>query len=268
MEIVTIPAQERARWDRVLNDFEGVSLSSSISISDIRIHDAVCEGPMLDVLIKLFLQIFPEDRRYVGYIRECAQRQASEGESVIVHQRVFELDGVHVGFQLFNYLARRNFGFGRYVGFLPVHRGNGFYRLVHENTMEILRADAASLGRPEPLGFCAEVDSPAAAETEEEHRIREKRILVFQRLGGKLLDVDYVEPPAIQGMSVDDPQVMEEAEPRPMHLCFFPMSPQDPFDADVFRALVLGVLVDNYRYSEDSPVVQRVLSSIKTESVD
>jgi GNAT superfamily N-acetyltransferase len=237
---------------------------SEISPSTITIHEATTDNPLLvEALTRLFVEIFPEDCRYTGYIRDCARRALEDDPLAVIHQWVVEYQGEYIGLRLFNYLRQRNFGFTRYVGLLPAYHRLGIGRWIHQKAIEQIKADAAAQGQPTPIGFCGELDHPAAAPDDRERRIREQRVEIFHRMGVIVLDIDYFEPPMIQGMRVDDGQTLVGVEPEPMLFCLTPFRPITQPSPEQIAELVVGVLVDNYRLSEDSWYVRRVLASIR-----
>ena len=236
---------------------------SEISSSAITIQEATTDNlSLVEALIRMFVEIFPEDRRYTGYIRDCARRALEDDPLAVIHQWVVGYQGEYVGFRLFNYLRRRNFGFSRYVGLLPAYRGIGIGRWIHQKTIEQIKADAAAQGQPTPIGFCGELDHPATAPDERERRIREQRVEIFRQLGVVVLDVDYFEPPMVQGMRVDDDQSLVGVEPEPMLFYLTPFQPITRPSPEQIAELVVGVLADNYRLGEDNWYVCQVLASI------
>jgi GNAT superfamily N-acetyltransferase len=244
--------------------YQEESMSPSEISTRITIHEATADNPpLVKALIRLFVEIFPEDRRYTGYIRDCARRALEDEPLAVIHQWVIEYQGEYVGFQLFNYLRRCNFGFSRYTGLLPAYRGLGIGRWIHEKVIEQIKADAAAHGQPTPIGFCGELEHPAAAHDEREKRIRERRVEIYRNMGDIVLDIDYLEPPIVQDMPVDDEQSLLGVEPEPMLFCLNPFQPITRPSPEQIAELVVGVLVDNYRLSEDSWYVRRVLAAIR-----
>jgi GNAT superfamily N-acetyltransferase len=245
--------------------WQGENMSrSEISSSAITIHEATTDNlSLVEALIRMFVEIFPEDRRYTGYIRDCARRALEDDPLAVIHQWVVGYQGEYVGFRLFNYLRRRNFGFSRYVGLLPAYRGLGIGRWIHQKTIEQIKADAAAQGQPTPIGFCGELDHPATAPDERERRIREQRVEIFRQLGVVVLDVDYFEPPMVQGMRVDDDQSLVGVDPEPMLFYLTPFQPITRPSPEQIAELVVGVLADNYRLGEDNWYVCQVLASIR-----
>lgn len=231
----------------------------------LEIHETTVDAPtLLDTLIDLYIAIFPEDRRYVPYICECAERAKQQDDPLaVIHQWVVTCAGKPVGLRLFNYLKRRNFAFGRYVGLLPPYRGMGIGRFIQERTIEQLHRDARNNSFSEPIGICGEVDDPALAKDERERRVRERRVQIFERLGAIWLDVNYIEPTMIRGIEPDNPEELERLEPKRRLFYLAPIQPISKPTPELTTELVKGVLIDNYRLSETSWYVRQALESIQ-----
>lgn len=243
-----------------------------------RIEAATADRPQLvDRLVELFVEIFPEDRRYVDYIRHSAAEAHRENHPVRIHQWLVAYGGEYVGFRLFNFLKSYNIGFSRYLGLRAAFRGRRIGRFVHDKTMAQIAQDSqaarprgatlaqpplAQAGVPNPsLGLCGEVDHPAAARTAAERRRREQRLAIYQRLGAILLDVDYYEPTVVQGMPAAAPEYAQ-SEPDRMLLYLVPHQKAFvPEEAQVAH-IVKAVLIGNYRLPADSWYVQNALDSI------
>lgn len=235
-----------------------------MDISAVTFHEVDAHDPsQIDALVRMFVEVFPEDRRYTAYIRERACRAAHDDPLTIKHQWIVECEGKYVGFRVFSYMRRHNFGYSGYVGVLRPYRGQGIGRWIHQQTIEQIKADAMAEGQPPPIGFCGELDHPMTAPNERERQIRERRVEIFQRLGTILLDVDYYEPIVVQGMPLDDEQSLLGVEPDPMLLYLTPFQPDIQLAPEQIADIVVGVLVDGYRLSEDSWYVRRALESIR-----
>lgn len=215
---------------------------------------------LLEQLLALFLTMFPEDARYTAYIRQCVAEPVTP--LAIRHQWLIQWDGEPVGFRLFNYMRRASIGFDRYMGLLPHVRGLGLGHTLHRLALDQIAQDARAAGLPPPDAMVAEVDPPNNATSEPKRLQFIARANIVRRLGALPLDVAYIEPPMIQGVPVDDPALLEGVGLQPMMLWFTPLQPGwRPDRADVER-FVLALLVDNYRMSHNSPIVQQVLASI------
>ncbi|MEM7115470.1 MAG: GNAT family N-acetyltransferase [Chloroflexota bacterium] len=219
----------------------------------------------IEQLIALFIEIFPEDASYADYIRRSAAAATPDNPTAIIHQWLVTYHDEPIGFRLFNYLRRYNLGFSRYLGLTSAYRGLGIGRYLHEQTIERLKQDAASLNQPAPLGFCGEVDHPAGATIAAEKKRREERIAIYQRLGATLLDIDYYEPTAIQGVQIaSDDRLSNVGSMRPdqMYLYFVPFVAGFVPTKRQMGDMVTAVLVDNYGLAADSWYVKNALKSL------
>lgn len=217
---------------------------------------------LLDTLIQLFVQIFPEDQRYVASIRACAHLSPEGTNLELFHCWVIEYEGQYVGLRLFNYLRRRNFGFGRYIGLLPAYRNRGIGRLVWQRISDQLCRDASANHQGMPTGLCSELDKPAAAPTPEQVQVCKERVEIFKRMGAQILDVHYFEPPMIQDAPVDEPEELVGLGPQPMLLQFTPIQPGITMTPQQTSEIIKGILIDHYHLPEDSWYVRHALYSI------
>jgi GNAT superfamily N-acetyltransferase len=217
------------------------------------------EETLHDVLVGLFVQLFPAYRRYVPHIQASLRLGERLNPHVRPHHVLVTADGTYAGFLLFNYLKRYNVGFGRYVGVLPAYQGRGAGTLMHDWALECIRGDAQDGGREIPLGLCTEVDAPETAPNVEERTLRERRLGFFQRYGAIGLDVDYREPAWIRS-SVLTPE--EAIRPQPMRLLLFPIRPVTSLSKAQTRHVVEGILLDHYLLEKNSPFVQSVIRSV------
>jgi GNAT superfamily N-acetyltransferase len=227
-------------------------------------HNVTEDTPdLLVVFIRLFMQVFPNDKRYVRHIREAA-RAAKEGQpDKLYHLWLVQYGDDFAGFRLFNYVRKLNFGISGYIGFLPEYRGLGLGNLVQQRVLEQLRLDAAEAGQPTPIGIVGEMDRPSAATTDEERRIRRQRVEIFRRMGAVVLNIDYVEPPMIVGLGVDNPEDMQGATAEPSLLYVIPNDKTTRVEPQTMEYIVRGIYAYSYRLTEgNNPYLQRVLDSI------
>ena len=220
------------------------------------------ETPYQDVLLGLFRATFPNSLRYVPHIRKSMKLGMALNPRLIPHHWLILQDHQPIGFTLFNYLIESNMGFGRYIGVDPDHRSAGIgYRIIQETKKQIC-ADAQKQAKPEPIGFCTEVDSPAQAKSEQEREIYQRRIEYFLHKCGAIdLDVDYLEPVMIRNQEAGDDPL--PAEPIPMHLILNPVRAEiSHVSPDMTRKLVAGVLVDHYCLDPGDKIVKIILNSI------
>ena len=162
-------------------------------------------------------------------------------------------------------MRRHNLGFSRYLGLTSAYRGLGIGRYLHEQTIKQLKQDAAMLNQPAPLGFCGEVDHPAGATTTAEKQRREERIAIYKRLGATLLNIDYYEPTAIQGVQIASDERLANAGaigPDQMYLYFVPFVSGFVPTKHQMGEMVTAVLVDNYGLHSDSWYVKNALKSL------
>ena len=219
----------------------------------------------IEQLIALFVEIFPEDASYASYIRQSAAAATPDNLTAIIHQWLVTYRGEPIGFRLFNYLRRHNLGFSRYLGLTSAYRGLGIGRYLHEQTIKQLKKDAAGLNQPAPLGFCGEVDHPAGATTAAEKKRREERIAIYKRLGATLLDIDYYEPTAIQGVQIASDDRLSHVgamHPDQMYLYFVPFVAGFVPTKRQMGKMITAVLVDNYGLDSDSWYVKNALKSL------
>lgn len=231
---------------------------SALTMYAITRHDL----SLLDTLIQLFWQIFPDDRRYTASIRQSAHLAPEGTHRELFHLWLIAYEGKYIGLRLFNYLPLRNIGFGSYIGLLPAYRHRGIGRLIWQKIAEQLCVDAALKQRAVPLGLCSELADPAVARTPEQRRICEERVAIFKRMGAVILNVQYVEPVMIQDALVDDPLDLVGREPRPMLLQLTPIQPGKTITAQQTAEMVKGVLLDHYHFPANSSYVRDVLASI------
>jgi len=213
-------------------------------------------------LLELFTRIFPEYRRYDAQILRSMQSGRELNPRLLPHHWLIFNDDRAIGFTLFNYLIEKNFGFGRYIGVDPAQRSSGIgLRIIRETKQQICE-DAKIYNHPQPIGYCAEVESAAMARNEKEKEINIRRLDYFiNRCGAIELDVDYLEPTMIQGQNAAGDSL--PPEPTPMHLLLYPINPnRNVVDPDETRMMIEGVLFDHYRLDPENNSVKTILNSI------
>jgi GNAT superfamily N-acetyltransferase len=221
------------------------------------------DSPYLPVAIDLFKEIFPEDTRYVPYLRACALQRSPSHPATFDHVWVVEQQGRYVGVRIFSYVHTRNFGHGAYIGVLPPYRSQGLGAWLAKQTLAQLCVDAAHLSHPEPLGYCIEVERVEDAADEAERRDSERRLAFHHRCGGIILDVDYTEPPMIEGVDYITSEELAGEEPRPMHLVLIPAHPGIELSQDQVIDLMAGTYLDVYRLARDSWYLRQAMASIR-----
>ncbi len=224
-----------------------------------RIREVVgLDAPHLPAAIELFREIFPEDVRYVPYLRACARQRSPDHPATFDHVWLVEVDGDFAGVRIFSYVHTRDLGHGAYVGLLEPYRGLGIGTWLVEKTLRQLQADAEAFGRPEPLGYAVEVEPVDPA-----HREADRRLAFHLQAGGVPLDVDYLEPPMIRGVSYIAPEQLTGVEPKPMELVFYPTQPDRRLGREEQIQIVEGLILDVYRLDRRDPLFQRAIDSIR-----
>lgn len=218
------------------------------------------DSPLLDVACNLFAEIFPEDIRYLPYVRACAQGQHPSHPKTYDHVWLVQQNGVWTGVRIFSYITTRDFGHGAYIGFLPNHRGRGVGRWLVQQTLAQLDEDAQRFGRAGALGYLVEVERPIDADNETERRVREKRLRFHRQCGGIILPVPYIEPVMIEGVDYIMPEEMQGEEPRPMHLTLVPTERGAGAPSFNLVDLVYGIYYDVYRLPRGHEFVANSLS--------
>jgi hypothetical protein len=237
-----------------------------MTLPDIIIREVKSKDSALhNILLSLFAEIFPSYMRYLPHIRSSLEQGDTLNPRVLPHHWLVKLadnEGAFIGFELFNYLHRYNIGFGRYIGTRAEKRNEGVGMQLIRASVKQIASDARRFGRPEPLGFCAEVESPRLATTPEEREIRERRLRYFQESCGAVeLNLDYLEPVMIRSF-------IEATEwtqpPTSMHFIVFPCDPsRTSFTPEETKKMAEGVLLDHYGLPADNNLVQHVLESVK-----
>jgi hypothetical protein len=226
------------------------------------IHE-VCPGDefLRDELLRLFAEIFPKYKRYMPQIQKSIDLGKALNPKVEPHHWVVEFNGQLVGFTLFNYLIEGNFGFGRYIGVDPNCRKSGIGMQIVHQTLEQIRIDAKYYKKPNPIGFCAEVESPSVTDDTQEIRLRGRRLDYFIfKCGALELNVDYLEPPYIRGTMNNGEYI--EASPTPMHLILFPDQPRDNIDIETTQMMVKNVYSDHYLFTSEQEFIKTVMDSV------
>ena len=198
------------------------------------VTDQTPEG--LNTLLDMFCQVFPHETRYLPHIRDSAS-QARIGTRYRLW--LFLVEGKPVGFRVFSYLERFNFGLSAYVGFLPEARGQGHARYFQQMVLdELVRAAAPR----QPIGLVGEMPLPVDEESK-------RRAAIFQHLGAIILPLDYIEPGGLRGMSAEAPD-------KPSVLYLVPII---EYHDGLLPTIVRGVYEDGYRLPPDHPYIRRLL---------
>lgn len=222
------------------------------------------DSPYLPAAMDLLKAIFPEYKRYVPGLRIWALQRSPAHPATLDHLWVIEKAGEPIGLRLFCYIHTRNVGYGSFIGLLEPHRCHGVSSWLVKQTLAQLCADARQFGRVEPPGYVIEVEPVQAAADEADRLVRERRLAFHLKNNAYLLDVDYVEPPTIQGLDVIPAADLANVVPTPMQLAFYPVHPGTKLtEAEVIN-VVEALYVDSYRLEPDSWYVRRAIASIAT----
>ena len=218
------------------------------------------DSPLLDVACKLFAEIFPEDLRYLPYLRACALGQNPSHPRTYDHVWLVQQAGEWIGVRIFSYITTRDFGHGAYIGFLPNRRGQGLGRWLVEQTLAQLEEDAHLFGREGVKGYLVEVERPIDADNGTECELRAKRLQFHRQCGGIILPVPYTEPVMIAGVDYIAPEQMQAELPRPMHLMLIPTAAGRQAPGLDLLGFIYGIYYDVYRLPDGHEFVKRSTS--------
>ncbi len=220
------------------------------------------DSDLLDAACKLFVEIFPEDRRYLPYLRACAQGRHPSHPRTFDHVWLVEQGGEYVGLRVFSYIVTRDFGHGAYIGFVPRARGKGLGRWLVEQTHIQLDEDARRFGRVGPIGYLVEVERPIDAESEAAREESIRRLQFHRQCGAIFLPVPFIEPVMIAGVDYLRPEDLDGESPRPMHLVFIPSKRGLEIRNLDLTNLVHGLYLDVYRLSPQHEFVRNALQHL------
>ena len=228
------------------------------------IHEVVgVDSPLLETACSLFEAIFPEEGRYLPYLRACSLGQNPSHPNTYDHVWLVRQDEEWVGIRIFSYITTRGFGHGAYIGLTPGHRGCGLGSWLVEQTLAQLDEDAQKFGRKAAIGYLVEVERPMDADNKEQRDYRRKRLEFHRQCGGIILPVSYTEPVMIEGVHYLDPVDLRDEKPRPMHLVFIPSKLGSSLAHLDLVDLVSGTYIDVYRLQPDHEFIRKSLSFLK-----
>ncbi|MBV6395698.1 MAG: hypothetical protein HFACDABA_01278 [Anaerolineales bacterium] len=226
------------------------------------LHEARGNPDLIQIACNLFESIFPEDRRYIPYIRACAQGTHPAHPNTRDHVWLVRHAGEWVGVRVFSFITTRNFGHGAYIGFTDALRGKGLGRWLVEQTHVQLEMDARQLGRPGSIGYLVEVERPADAESGQGRSDSERRLRFHRRCGAIILPVPFMEPVMIEGVDYLSPSDLAGESPRPMHLVWLPSEHGKKVQALNLVDLIHGLYLDVYRLPTNHLYVRRALAPL------
>ena len=225
------------------------------------LHEVVgSDSPLLDIACRLFTQIFPEDRRYVPYVRACAQGEHPSHPRTIDHVWLVRRNGAWIGIRVFSYIKTRDFGHGAYIGFVDRERGKGLGSWLVAQTLRQLTLDAQRFGRPGVSGYLVEVERSIDAISAEERARAEDRLRFHRQAGGLILPVPYTEPVMIEGVDYLSPEDLLGEQPRPMHLVLIRSELGKSLRNLDLIDFVHGIYCDVYRLPPEHEFVCRSIS--------
>ncbi len=228
------------------------------------IRDVVSlDSPYLPIAMELFSTIFPSYQRYLPDLAICSLQRSPEHPAALDHLWVLERAGEPIGVRVFRYLYPHNVGYGAFIGLLEPYRDHGICSWVVKQTMVQLCADAQLFGRDAPLGYVVEVAPISAAKDEADRIVSKRRIAFHLKNGAYLLNVDYFEPPTIEGSDIILATDLVGAAPTRMELAFYPICPGTRLtDAEVIT-VIEALYFDYYCLDPDDEYVRRAIASVK-----
>lgn len=218
------------------------------------------DSDLLDAACRLFAEIFPDETRYLPYLRACAQGRHPSHPRTLDHLWLIQLDGEWAGVAVFSHIVTRSFGHGAYVGILPHAQGRGLGKWILSQMLDQLDEDARQFGLSGSIGYLGEVERPMDARTEEERVLSERRLHFHRQCGGVILPVPFIEPVMIESVDYLDPRDLAGESPRPMYLVFVPTERGAKISNLDLADFIHGIYLDVYRLPEQHEYVRRALS--------
>lgn len=226
------------------------------------LHEVHAEAGLLDVACNLFESVFPEDKRYLPYVRACAQGTHASHPYTYDHVWLVRQDGEWVGVRIFSFITTRTFGHGAYIGFTPSARGRGLGRWLVDQTQAQLEMDAQKFGKPGSIGYLVEVERVIDAHSEQERIESERRLQFHRQCDAIVLPLPFMEPVMIEGVDYLSPKDLEGESPRPMHLMLIPSARGLAIGNLDLVDLVHGLYLDVYRLPINHSFVRQTLSPL------
>ncbi len=229
------------------------------------LHEVHGDSELVQVACDLFESIFPADRRYVPYVRACAQGRHPSHPHTYDHVWLVRQGGEWVGVRVFSFITTRTFGHGAYIGFVDSAQGRGLGRWLVEQTHAQLEMDAQRFGKPGSIGYLVEVERPMDARSERERYESERRLQFHRLCGAIILPVPFIEPVMIEGVDYLSPADLDGESPRPMHLVWLPSSRGAQIASLDLIDLVHGLYLDVYRLPVNHAYIQQALKPLLGE---
>jgi hypothetical protein len=250
-------------WETVpVSSCEGQTGPEGVVIRDV----IGLDSPYLPIAQDLFTAIFPAYTRYLPDLAVCALQQSPAHPEAVDHLWVIEKAGKPIGVRVFRYLHPRNVGYGAFIGLLEPYRDHGICSWLVKETMVQLCADAHLFGWAAPLGYVVEV-APVSAAKDEVDRITSKRRIAFHlKNDAYLLNVDYYEPPTIEGSDIIAADDVVDVAPAPMELAFYPVLPGTRLTEAHVITEIEALYFDYYHLAPDNEYVQRAIASVKART--
>jgi GNAT superfamily N-acetyltransferase len=203
-----------------------------------------------DALWQLYGSAFPStEREPRSVILETLRR----GDGVVVRARQ---NRNTVGLALAHMLRHPPVLFIVYLAVAAEFRSRQIGAAMFEKLWEEARRRYSDEGL-KAEGMVWEVDIPERATSEQGFQQSRRRIVFFERLGGRLLPAAYFQPP-VDGIN-----------PVPMHLMFRPAPGRSMHDIAAHPALVRALYFEKYHAANGIPeaVLQYLLNKIQGEDV-
>jgi hypothetical protein len=225
-----------------------------------------------DAMLQLYAELFPEYAYYLPYMA-YKMTQPIDGDPLFIERWwLIEIEGRNAALNYIKYAPERNCGFLLSIGILPQYRSYrvGKYPRLLDFIVDIsnqqLKADAAMLGRPIPMGMVAEFQRPELDMTQADQDWYQHVINRFSDIGYLDLGIDYYEPPHIFGQE----SYLQGVDPASLdyHRMLLSILPLEGGQFDLHnphrvRECALAVLVDHYKLPETHWAVQAALNSIE-----
>ncbi len=218
------------------------------------------DSALVEVACSLFAEVFPEDLRYLPYLRACTHGTHPSHPRTLDHVWLVQQGEEWVGVAIFSYIVTRSFGHGAYVGIVERAQGRGLGKWILSEMLKQLDEDARQFGRPGAIGYLGEVERPMDAHTEEARILSERRLQFHRQCGGIILPVPFIEPVMIESVDYLSPCDLEGESPRPMHLVFVPTEQGAKLPNLDLVDFIHGIYLDVYRLPAQHEYVRNSLS--------